>query len=89
MLTSVVAIACLRAQQGVGPQLTSHVFGLKKALLEGGGAEGEAKVDGQEWLTSDEGVRWALESVDGIAEVVVGRGRSSFAGAPGELKAKL
>jgi hypothetical protein len=47
-------------------------------------------VDGQEWLTSDEGVKWALESVDGIAEVVVGRGRSSFAGAPGdEVKAKL
>lgn len=90
VLTSVVAIACLRAQQGVGPQLTSHVFGLKKALLEGGGAEGEAPVDGQEWLTSDEGVKWALESVDGIAEVVVGRGRSSFAGAPGdEVKAKL
>ena len=30
VLTSLVAIACLRAQKGVGPQVTSHVFGLKK-----------------------------------------------------------
>jgi hypothetical protein len=90
LLTSVVAIACLRAQQGVGPQLTSHVFGLKKALLEGGGAEGESAVQGQDWLTSDEGVEWALKSVDAIAEGVVGQGKTSFAGAPdGAVKAKL
>jgi hypothetical protein len=89
VLTSVVAIACLRAQQGVGPQLTSHVFGLKKSNLEGGGAEREVVLGGQDWLTSDEGVRWALESVDGLAQVVVGRGKSSFAGAPGEPRAKL
>lgn len=33
MLTSLVAIACLRAQKGVGPQVTSHIFGLKKVRL--------------------------------------------------------
>jgi hypothetical protein len=71
----------------VGPQLTSHVFGLKKALLEGGGAEGEAALQGQEWLTSDEGVEWVLQSVDDVV-AVVGQGRTTFAG-PTELKAKL
>ncbi|KAJ9092763.1 hypothetical protein QFC19_008618 [Naganishia cerealis] len=87
VLTSVVAMSCLRAQQGVGPQVTSHVFGLKKSLLEGGGAEGEARLDGQEWLTSDEGAQWVLRSVDDIVETVAG-GVSSFAGPPA-AKAKL
>ncbi|ODO06170.1 hypothetical protein L198_01402 [Cryptococcus wingfieldii CBS 7118] len=85
VLTSVVSMACLRAQQGVGPQLTSHVFGLKKSLLEGGGAEREAPLKGQEWLTSDEGVRWVLESTDEISQVLT-EGRASFAG---PVKAKL
>ncbi len=89
VLTSVVAIACLRAQRGVGPQVTSHVFGLKKALLEGGGADGEMDLQGQDWLTSDEGVTWLLESVDEISEVVA-KGQTTFAGAPGGVvKAKL
>jgi len=79
VLTSLVAIACLRAQQGVGPQVTSHVFGLKKALLEGGGAEGEEPVKGQEWLTSDEGVTWVISSTDDISRVV-GEGRTTFGG---------
>ncbi|OAA67109.1 hypothetical protein SPI_01685 [Niveomyces insectorum RCEF 264] len=35
VLTSLVAIACLRAQTGVGPQVVSHVFGLRKALADG------------------------------------------------------
>ncbi|OCF42832.1 hypothetical protein I317_03309 [Kwoniella heveanensis CBS 569] len=87
VLTSVVAMACLRAQQGVAPQLTSHVFGLKKSLLEGGGAEGEQPVQGQEWLTSDDGVQWILESTDDIS-AVIGEGRSTFAGPTG-VKAKL
>lgn len=79
-------MACLRAQQGVTPQLTSHVFGLKKSLLEGGGADGETELRGQEWLTSDEGVTWVIESTDEISRVV-GQGRTTFA-APME-KAKL
>ncbi len=79
VLTSVVAMACLRAQRGVGPQLTSHVFGLKKSLLEGGGAESEAELQGQDWLTSDEGVEWVLNSVDEVS-AVVGKGKTTFAG---------
>ncbi|CEQ40681.1 SPOSA6832_02322, partial [Sporobolomyces salmonicolor] len=79
ILTSVVAIACLRAQGGVGPQVTSHVFGLRKALEPGSGAhEEEDRVDGAEWLTSDEGCAWVIEQVDRIVEVVAA-GRSTFA----------
>lgn len=71
VLTSMIAVAALRAQTGVGPQVTSHVFGLKKALLPGGGGDG-LSVAGQEWLTSDEGVKWVLESVDDMSKVVRG-----------------
>lgn len=77
VLTSVVAIACLRAQGGVGPQVTSHVFGLRKSLEKGSGAEEEEVVEGQEWLASEEGCKWVLEQVDRIVEVVAGH--STFA----------
>ena len=87
ILTSVLAMACLRGQQGVAPQVTSHVFGLKKALMQGGGAEGQEPVKGQDWLCSDEGVRWILEGTDEIGEVI-GEGRSTFAG-PVKRESKL
>ncbi|OCF54407.1 hypothetical protein L486_07955 [Kwoniella mangroviensis CBS 10435] len=79
VLTSVIAITCLRAQRGVGPQLTSHVFGLKKARLE---EEAPREIAGGEWLCSDEGATWVLESTDRVGEVVTG-GRVTFGG-PGE-----
>ncbi|KKA22317.1 Conserved mitochondrial protein [Rasamsonia emersonii CBS 393.64] len=42
VLTSIVAVACLRAQTGVGPQVVSHIFGLRKAYEDGTyKAEGE------------------------------------------------
>ncbi|WWD15582.1 hypothetical protein CI109_100004 [Kwoniella shandongensis] len=84
ILTSVVAIACLRAQRGVGPQVTSHVFGLKKAGLE---ASFVKEVEGGEWLTSDEGAQWVVESTDKVSEIIAG-GKTTFAGAP-EVQAKL
>ncbi|KAL7420440.1 hypothetical protein Q5752_004390 [Cryptotrichosporon argae] len=80
VLTSVIAITCLRAQTGVGPQVTSHVYGLKKSLGgDGEGARGDKVVQGQEWLVSDEGVRWVLETTDEIS-AVIGQGRA-FGGA--------
>lgn len=60
VLTSLVAIACLRAQGGAGPQLLSHVHGLRKA------GDKEGHVPGGEWLGTDEGCGWILESVDKI-----------------------
>ena len=88
ILTSIVAVACLRAQTGVGPQVTSHVFGLRKAFEdESFRAEGEFKVDGGEWLATDEGNIWLLGAVDTIVEAL-GQGKgTSFA--PGMEKAKL
>jgi len=88
VLTSIVAVACLRAQTGVGPQVTSHVFGLRKAFQdESFKAPGEFEVQGGEWLASDEGNIWLLGAIDGIVEAL-GEGKgSSFA--PGMEKAKL
>lgn len=73
-----IAIACLRAQTGVGPQVLSHVFGLRKAAEDG---TYEADVDGEseeavQWLASDEGGEWILDTVDSIVKTV---GGSSFA----------
>ncbi|PNS16605.1 hypothetical protein CAC42_4569 [Sphaceloma murrayae] len=80
VLTSVVAVACLRSQTGVGPQVLSHVFGLRKAFEDGSfKAQGEEEVLGGEWLAGDEGSTWLLETTDRIVEAL-GEGRgSSFA----------
>ncbi|GJN82042.1 hypothetical protein PLIIFM63780_005579 [Purpureocillium lilacinum] len=82
VLTSAVAVACLRAQTGVGPQVLSHVFGLRKAWEDGSWrGDAEAGVVDEEtvrWLAGDEGCEWLLRSVDGIVEAL---GGSTFAGA--------
>lgn len=68
ILTSVVAIACLRAQGGVGPQVTSHVFGLRKAAEEN--LEGDEVIQGASFLTSEEGATWVIEQVDRFVQAV-------------------
>lgn len=82
VLTSVVAVACLRAQTGVGPQVLSHIFGLRKAYESGEPGE---EVEGGKWLASDEGCEWLLKRIDEVVGAVGG----SFAGGYGEVKAKL
>jgi hypothetical protein len=80
-----VAVSCLRAQTGVGPQVTSHVFGLRKAFEDGSyKADGEFEVDGGQWLATDEGNVWLLESVDKIVDAL-GEGKGSSY-APGMSK---
>lgn len=80
VLTSLVAIACLRAQTGVGPQVVSHVFGLRKAYEHGDAhAEGEKPVEGGEWLASDDGNIWMLESVDRLVHAIGGGEGTTFA----------
>ncbi|KAF7948967.1 hypothetical protein EAE96_008145 [Botrytis aclada] len=88
VLTSLIGITCLRAQTGVGPQVTSHVFGLRKAFEDGTyKAAGEEPVEGGEWLAGEEGNAWILNSVDKIMEAIGGEsGGTTFA--PG-IKAKL
>ncbi|PWN52183.1 hypothetical protein IE53DRAFT_392133 [Violaceomyces palustris] len=63
--TSLVAIAALRAQGGVGPQVTSHVWGLMKARDSIQPHDPNKK--GLEWLTSEEGAIWVVKAVDGVS----------------------
>ncbi|KAF2129472.1 hypothetical protein P153DRAFT_431423 [Dothidotthia symphoricarpi CBS 119687] len=87
LTTSVIAITCLRAQQGVGPQVLSHIYGLRKAWDDGTwktdqevGEESAVK-----WLVSDEGCTWVLEKVDELVAALGGGQGSTFA----PVKAKL
>ncbi|KAI4723694.1 hypothetical protein E4T48_00260 [Aureobasidium sp. EXF-10727] len=84
VLTSIVAVSCLRTQTGVGPQVLSHVFGLRKAFKDG---SAEKEVQGGEWLAGDEGSVWLLESVDRLVEALSAGKGSTYA--PGSIKAKL
>lgn len=63
-LGSVVGIACLRAEERVVPQLTSHVFGLLKAR----NTENLSSEDA--WLSSDEGTEWVIRTIDSIVDGV-------------------
>jgi hypothetical protein len=85
--TSLVAVACLRAQQGVGPQVLSHVYGLRKAWDDGSWKdEPEAgEEEGIRWLVSDEGCEWALKKVDEVVDALGGGQGTTFA----PFKAKL
>jgi hypothetical protein len=87
VLTSLVAIACLRTQTGVGPQVLSHVFGLRKAYEdESYKSEGEQPVEGGKWLANNDGSVWMLELVDKVVGALSQGTGTTFA--PG-LRAKL
>ncbi|CAO1629585.1 unnamed protein product [Sympodiomycopsis kandeliae] len=68
--TSLIAISALRAQGGVGPQVTSHVWGLMKA--ESSIDPNDPNAQGLKWLTSEEGAVWTVESVNELSSVVEG-----------------
>jgi len=70
VLTSVVAIACLRAQSGVGPQVLSHVYGLRKAWEDG--TWREDTVDGGEDGSADDMVKgdWRQDMRERIMESI-------------------
>lgn len=63
-LGSVAGIASLRAEGGVGPQLTSHVFGLMKARNE------HQETEEDKWISSDEGTEWVVQTVDKVLDVI-------------------
>ncbi|KAH6915254.1 hypothetical protein BKA70DRAFT_1258468 [Coprinopsis sp. MPI-PUGE-AT-0042] len=81
---SVVGMATLRAEGGVGPQLVSHTFGLLKARNDG--VEEGMVTEEDRWLASDEGTEWVLRTVDEILEGVEGVDGSKE---EGQLQAKL
>jgi len=64
-LGSVVGVACLRTEGRVGPQLTSHVFGLLKARA----AQNLSEED--RWLASDEGAEWVIRTIDTLLDVIM------------------
>ncbi|KAL7922169.1 hypothetical protein ACQKWADRAFT_313374 [Trichoderma austrokoningii] len=86
VMTSLVAVASLRAQTGVAPQVLSHVFGLRKAVGDGtfrGDLEGEGEAEreteeGVRWLAGDEGGEWVLRAVDRIVDGLGGSFGGSF-----------
>ncbi|KAL3474581.1 hypothetical protein BJX99DRAFT_260179 [Aspergillus californicus] len=82
--TSIIAISCLRAQTGVGPQVISHVFGLRKSLEDGTWAQDTESEEGARWLAGEEGNDWILKSVDEIVESIGEGLGSNFA--PGKAK---
>jgi len=63
-LGSVVGVATLRSEGRVGPQLTSHTFGLLKARYI------PDQNDEDAWLSTDEGTEWVIRTVDEILDVV-------------------
>jgi len=64
---SVVGIASLRAEGGVGPQLISHTFGLLKARND---ADAELHSPEDKWISSDEGAEWIVKIVDEVLDGV-------------------
>ncbi|KAH7100563.1 hypothetical protein BKA62DRAFT_238102 [Auriculariales sp. MPI-PUGE-AT-0066] len=79
-LTSVLGVAALRAEEGVGPQLTSHVFGLLKAR------NWPVKTVEDEWLSSDVGAEWVLKTIDRYTELIRGEDQPAFTGSNAETK---
>ena len=77
--TSIVAVACLRAQTGVAPQVTSHVFGLRKAAEDGTWKDDIENEKAVKWLASEEGNMWILEKVDEVVETIGEGTGSSYA----------
>lgn len=72
--TSLVAVSCLRAQTGAGPQLLSHILGLRKSLDDGSYQTDMAgmREESVRWLASDEGNQWILRTVDRIGQAMLG-----------------
>jgi hypothetical protein len=86
IMTSLFAIACLRAQQGAGPQLIGHLCGLKRALNDGS-QRSLTRIhseNAKRWLVSDEGCIWILKTVDDLTRIL-SEGQSTFA----TIKAKI
>jgi hypothetical protein len=75
-LTSVLGVAALRAEEGVGPQLTSHVFGLLKARNWPSTASNAE----DQWLSSDAGAEWVLKTVDRYTELIRGESQPALTG---------
>ena len=72
----------------MGPQVISHIFGLRKAFENGSAEmEGEPHIEGGKWLSTDEGSVWLIEQVDKIVgELSREGGGYGHEGAPPKAK---
>ena len=68
--TSLIAIGTLRAAQHLGPQLLSHVYGLRKAAEELPSRPEPSLGSGTDWLTSDDGAHWIISAIDRLSSLV-------------------
>ncbi|UZJ53881.1 hypothetical protein CBS101457_003201 [Exobasidium rhododendri] len=68
--TSLVALSGLRSQGGVGPQVTSHVWGLLKSKKSI--AVNDENKKGLEWLTTEDGALWAIRTIDSLCLAIEG-----------------
>lgn len=68
--TSLIAIGTLRAAQHLGPQLLSHVYGLRKAAEELPSRPEPSLGAGTDWLTSDDGAQWIISAIDRLSTLV-------------------
>lgn len=68
---SLMNIAALHAQGGVGPQVTSHIYGLLRSKPSFEHIHGQERA-GLDFLASTEGATWVLETVNRVAQVVDG-----------------
>ncbi|PLW09623.1 hypothetical protein PCANC_24951 [Puccinia coronata f. sp. avenae] len=68
--TSLIAVGTLRASGHLGPQLLSHVYGLKKAGEELALVGEPSLGQGTQWLTSDHGAEWIIRSIDRLSHLI-------------------
>lgn len=69
--TSLIAIGTLRAAGQLGPQLLSHVYGLRKAGEELAESGEPSLGQGTQWLTSDAGAEWVISGIDQLVRLVL------------------
>ncbi|KAI8460986.1 hypothetical protein BY996DRAFT_4551884, partial [Phakopsora pachyrhizi] len=65
--TSLFAISAIRSLNKLGPQLLSHILGLKKAFnptIDGNEDQIRSLGDGVDWLVRDTGVSCIIESIE-------------------------
>lgn len=68
---SLTSIAALHAQGGVGPQVTSHIFGLLRARPSFAHLPADER-RGLEFLASEDGAEWVLRTINEVCRIVDG-----------------
>lgn len=78
---SLTTIAALHAQGGVGPQVTSHIYGLLRSPSSFAHVQGPERA-GLDFLASTQGAEWLLRTINHVCFVVNGTEDADREGAP-------